>query len=283
LFDESFYAKDSPLPQGCVLIQLDNSSWEIGKNIPAAVGLLADPKPGLQELLAAVTSSMDEPARKSAAERRAAMTAQKQQELKRQEKRARDKWGNMPISPPRFMAELRDCLPGDAVIYNETITASADLMRTLLPEKPGSYFGNHGGGIGQGLPGALGVKLACPERPVVALIGDGSAMYTVQSFWTAAHHHIPVLYIILNNQTYRILKYNLNRYRQARRQEPRPNYPFMDLTDPPLDFVEIARGMGIEGKSVTRPEDVKPAVKEALSLDKPYVLEVRTEGRLSAR
>jgi benzoylformate decarboxylase len=150
-------------------------------------------------------------------------------------------------------------------------------------EQPGSVFGNHGGGIGQGLPGALGVKLAYPDRPVVALVGDGSSMYSVQSFWTAAHHHIPVVYIILSNRTYRILKLNMNRYRRTLDIPAGRPYTHLDLTSPTLDFVEIAHGMGVAGRRITRPEELQSAVTEALALEAPYVLEVVTEGRIPAQ
>jgi benzoylformate decarboxylase len=283
LFDEVFYTEGPPLPEGCTLIHIDASSWEIGKNVPTAVGLLADPKLALQELSEVLVPRLAGVGQQRAAERRAAMLTQKQQERERQEQRVRERWDASPIAPARLMAALRDCLPGNVVVYNEAITATAELLRTLLLERPGSLLGNHGGGIGQGLPGALGVKLANPDRPVVALIGDGSAMYTVQSFWTAAHHRIAVMYIILSNRSYRILKLNMNRYRRALNIAPGRPYPFMDLTNPALDFVEIAHGMGVAGKHITRPDDIQPAVQEALALGVPYVLEVETEGRVAAQ
>ena len=283
LFDEVFYDGGSPLPEGCALVQVDNSSWEIGKNLPTTIGLLADPKLALQELAEVVVPHMSDAAQQLAEQRRVAMRQQKEQERERQDQRVQRGWDASPIAPPRLMAALRECLPDNVVVYGEAITAEADLMRTLRLEQPGSLFGNHGGGIGQGLPGALGVKLANPNRPVVALVGDGSAMYTVQSLWTAARHNIPVLYIILSNRSYRILKINMNRYRRTLDIPAGRPYPFMDLTNPALNFVEIAHGMGVAGKHITQPGDIDSAVKEALSLGTPYVLEVETEGRVPAQ
>jgi len=218
-----------------------------------------------------------------AVQRRTAMAAQKQHEQERQARRAQERWDSAPIAPARLMASLRDCLPANTVLYNEAITATADMLRTMPLERPDSLFGNHGGGIGQGLPGALGVKLAHPEQPVVAVVGDGSSMYSVQSLWTAAHHNIAVLYIILSNRTYRILKFNMNRYRRTLDIPPGRPYTHLDLTHPVLDFVEIAHGMGVAGKRITRPEEIQPAVTEALSLGTPYVLEVVTEGSVPAQ
>jgi benzoylformate decarboxylase len=211
------------------------------------------------------------------------MAEQKRKEQERQEQRARQQWDNVPIAPSRLMATLRDCLPAHVVVYNEAITATGDLMRSLQFELPGSLFGNHGGGIGQGLPGAIGVKLANPQRPVVALVGDGSAMYTVQSLWTAARHHIPLVYIILSNRSYRILKLNMNRYRRTVEIPAGRPYPFMDLSNPTLNFVEIAHGMGMPGERVEHPDAIAAAVARGLASGGPYILEVVTEGSVPAQ
>lgn len=282
LFDEVFYSQGSPFSDGCSLVQIDNASWEIGKNLPADVGLLADPKLALQELAEGVVPNMDDAAQRAAAQRRTAMQAQKAQERERQKQRAERGWNSVPIAPPRLFATLGECLPENVVVFNEAITAETDLTRTI-PLDQNRLFGNHGGGIGQGLPGAIGVKLANPDRPVVAMVGDGSAMYTIQSLWSAARHKIPVIYIILSNRSYRVLKFNMNRYRhQLNIPSGRP-YPFMDFDDPPLDFVQMAQGMGVASQRVSQPEDIEAAVKAALAANAPYLLEVVTEGRVPAQ
>jgi benzoylformate decarboxylase len=281
VFTEVFYTPGSPIPEGCRLIQLNCSSWEIGKNIPADVGLLADPKLALQDLTGALETAMDGDAKKKAGERRKTMAAQKEEEIVRHQKRAQSKWESVPISPARLMVGLKNCLPESTVFFNEGITASVDVTRALQPSAAGSYYSGAGGGIGQALPGAIGLKLANPDRPVVAIVGDGSAMYTIQSLWTAAHHKIPVIYVIISNQSYRILKYNMNRFRRVLKIEPKTEpHPFMDLDDPPLNFVEIARGMGMAAKRVTRPDEIEHAAKEALEANVPYLLEVITEKKV---
>lgn len=283
VFDEVWYSADaSPLPEGCKLIHIDTSQWAIGKNLMPHVGLLADPQQALRELQETVVPAMAGAPRQLAEQRRAAMAEQKRKERERQEQRIRDNWDKVPIAPVRLMAALRDSLPAHSMIYNEAITATGELSRTLSLEQ-GNLYGNHGGGIGQGMPGALGVQLAHPHRPVVALIGDGSAMYTVQSFWTAARHNIPVVYVILSNRSYRILKLNMNRYRRSVNIPAGRPYPFMDFSTPSLDFVEIAHGMGVAGARVDRPEAIAPAIAQALASKAPYVLEVVTEGSVPAQ
>ncbi len=108
------------------------------------------------------------------------------------------------------------------------------------------------------LPGALGVKLAHPGRPVVAISGDGSAMYSIQALWTAAHHDLAVVFVILDNREYRILKHNMDVYRQRFGVRTDRPYVHMDLTGPELSFVDIARGMGVAGTRVTRPATSAP-------------------------
>jgi len=127
------------------------------------------------------------------------------------------------------------------------------------------------------------VKLANPDRLVVAVVGDGSAMYTIQSLWTVARYQLPILYIILSNRSYRILKLNMNRYRRMLDIPSGRPYPFMDLNEPALDFIEIARGMGMAGKRVSQPDEIESAVQEALASGAPYLLEVMTEGRIPAQ
>jgi benzoylformate decarboxylase len=279
LFEDLFYSGMSALPDKCALIHIGDSSWEIGKNFPVDVGLLGNIKQALMMLSVCLDDEMTGSFRQDAANRCASMAEQKKAQAAKLDEQRQKRWNSVPISPLRLMADLRDCLPADAVVYNEALTAYPDLISTVPFDRPGSFFGNHGGGIGQGLPGALGVKLAMPDHPVIAVVGDGSAMYTIQSFWTAAYHHIPVLYILLSNGSYRILKYNMNRYLTRQKIQTDKPYPFMDFKNPPLDFVGLARSMGLPGRCVEKPDDVRPALLEALAVDGPYVLEVRTEGR----
>ncbi len=108
------------------------------------------------------------------------------------------------------MHAIAEALPADAIVVDEAISSAGGLHRFLKTSDPLSYFGNRGGGIGWGLPAAVGVQLAVPERRVVALIGDGSAMYSIQALYTAARERIPVVFVIINNSSYRILKQRTN-------------------------------------------------------------------------
>ena len=278
-FEEVWYAPGSPLPPSARVIHAESSPERLAHNLAVSVGLVSHPRAALAALRAAVERGADAGFREAAARRNEALRSLKTQDAEAQRARAAKRWDVAPISVPRFMAELEAALPADAIVVDEAITAGPDLARTVQFERVGDYVGARGGGIGQALPGALGVKLAHPHRPVVAVSGDGSAMYSIQALWTAAHHDLAVVFVILNNREYRILKHNMDTYRQRFGAKPERGYPNMDLVAPDLGFVDLARGMGVEGLRVTKPGELRPALDRALGAGRPFLLDVAIEGR----
>ena len=183
------------------------------------------------------------------------------------------------MSAARAMHELARAAPAGVAVAREAITAGRDLVRSFDFDAPGDAIGSRGGGIGQGLPTGIGLKLASPERPVLCVSGDGSALYTIQALWTAAHHRVPVVFVILNNRVYRILKYNMNRFRAVAGVEGRAgSYRHLDLTDPNIDYVSVARGFGVEGRRVSEPGEIREAVAEAFASGAPRLLELVVDG-----
>lgn len=278
-FEEVWFAPGSPFSPDAVLLQIEDAPDRLSRNFPLRAGLLASPAAGLRGLRATLEREGGAALRRAAAERTAALRALKAAEGAAQRERAAKRWDAEPISMPRLMAEVGAALPAGAIVVDEAITASTDLARTLAFERPGDYFGARGGGIGQGLPGALGVKLAYPTRPVVAISGDGSAMYSIQALWTAAHHDLAVVFVILDNREYRILKHNMDAYRQRFGVRAGRPYAQMDLGKPDLSFVEIAHGMGVDARQVTKPGDVASALTAALASGGPYLLDIVVEGK----
>jgi benzoylformate decarboxylase len=277
-FEEVWYAPGSPLPPAAKVIHVESSPERLAHNWPVTVGLVSDARAALSALLAAVErggAALGE----AAARRNDALRTLKAQDAEAQRARAAKRWDRAPIAVPRAMAEIEAALPLDAIVVDEAITAGPDLARTVQFERVGDYVGARGGGIGQALPGALGVKIAQPGRPVLAVSGDGSAMYSIQALWTAAHHDLAVVFLILNNREYRILKHNMDTYRQRFGAKPERGYPHMDLTTPDLGFVDLARGMGVDGARVSKPDELRPAIEKALGARRPFVLDVAIEGR----
>ena len=179
----------------------------------------------------------------------------------------------------RAMAEIRAGAPKDAILVDETITANIDLFKTFTFTGSDDYFSGRGGGIGQGLAGAIGVAVGKPGKPILCLSGDGSSMYSIQALWTAAHHDLPIVFVILANREYRVLKHNIDAYRA--RFDVKSNKPFMhmDLSGPTLGFVDLAKGMGVAGTHVTRAEDIQRVVAAAFKSGKPHLIEIEIEGK----
>ena len=107
------------------------------------------------------------------------------------------------MTPARALHEVAQASPENVVIADESITASQEVWGHFNFQRPGDYYGGKGGGIGQGIAGAIGTQVAHPDRPVLAISGDGSAMYSIQALWTAAHHRLPIVFVILSNREYR--------------------------------------------------------------------------------
>ncbi len=181
------------------LIHLDTDPWELGKNYPAEVAILGDPKSTLPELTAAVEAAMTGGARGAARERFKAACEATLAERNALKAKAKALAGKSPVQALALLDAIGDMLPKDAVVIEEVLSSAPGIRSLIRSDDPQSYFGLRGGGIGWGLPAAIGIKLALPHRPVVALVGDGSAMYTIQALWTAAHDRIAVVFVILNN------------------------------------------------------------------------------------
>jgi len=271
LFRFIFPRPGSILPDGLRVIHIDLDGWEIGKNQPGVLGIRADCRAALSALLERLESRP--PA--AAAERAAAIASEHRRRREQALSNDRQRWGDTPISVPRLMGELAQLLPPEAVMFDEATTGSQILARYVTP-RPGRYFRARGGGIGPGLPGAVGVKLAMPERPAVGVVSDGAAMYGISALWTAAHHRVPVTWVICNNASYRILKENVMDYLGPAHVNRR--FVALDLTDPPLRYDRIAESMGVHGRRVERPDEIRPALEEAFGLGAPALVDVVIEG-----
>jgi benzoylformate decarboxylase len=277
-FEEVWFAEGSPFPDGTAVVQVEEAAQRLAFNYPLRAGVVGGLKVTLEAVVAGLAKAPAE--FKSAAQRRnAALKALKVSEAATYKARTEKGWNREPISMPRVMAEIKAGVPENVVIVDESITANQDLSRTLEFGGPGDYFSGRGGGIGQGLAGALGVKVAYPDRPVVTISGDGSAMYSIQALWTAAHHDLAIVFVILANREYRVLKHNIDAWRQ--RFEVQSNHPYqnMDLVKPDLGFVEMAQGMGVAGTRVSKATDVAPALRAAIASGKPHVIEIAIEGK----
>lgn len=278
-FEDIWFAEGSHFPAGAVVVQIEESPERLAFNHRLDGGVVGELSTSIASLTNALRSRQGEEFRLAAKRRNGALAELSARDKEAYRARLEKSWKREPSSMPRVMAELRRGLPDDAVIVDESITASLDLARSFDYCGPGDYFSGRGGGIGQGLSGALGVKVAMPDRPVVAVSGDGSAMYSIQALWTAAHHKLAIVFVILSNREYRILKHNVDVWRQNFEAGTQHPYQQMDLTGPGLDFVHLAAGMGVEGVRVEKADDIASVLATAVAANRPYLVEIAIEGK----
>jgi benzoylformate decarboxylase len=179
------------------------------------------------------------------------------------------------VQPLALLHAIGEMLPKDAVVIEEALSSAPGIRQLIRSDDPQSYFGLRGGGIGWGLPATIGVKLALPERPVVGLIGDGSAMYTCQGLWTAAHYRIDAVFVILNNTSYRILKQRLHAMRGLAEQAD--SYVGMELVDPKIDFVALARSLGVAAERAKTVHETTDLIAHAFKNGGPTLIDVEVD------
>lgn len=279
VFSGYFFISGPALGTDTRLIHLDSAYGEVGKSEPTEIGIIADPKVGLGQLCDAVEGTLSGSEREASKGRIASLASEKAAIKAQWDRDLKERWDARPMTPARMMTELAKAMPSDAVISDDSITSRDAIHGAMEFSEPGSVHSERGGAIGWGMGSTLGIKLAHPDRPVVGILGDGSAMMTVQGLWTAANSNIPAVYVICNNRSYRILKLNMDRYKThiLREQNLSSEYLAMDFPIP-LDLAAIANAMGVHGRTIKNPEDIGPALREALASGKPALLDVIIDG-----
>jgi benzoylformate decarboxylase len=236
---------------------------------------VSDPKLTLAALGEALrtrqTESQKQAAQARLAASRSANDAARQQQLDHDAALRNE----VPMHASAFMEELAKHVPPDVMIFDEALTTSPDVTRYMPPTLPDHFFQTRGGSLGVGIPGALGIKVANPDKTVIGFTGDGGSMYTIQALWTAAHYNIGAKFVICNNQSYMLLKLNILQYWKDQIGEPVHQFPHsFDLGDPVIDFAALARSMGVPAVCVDRPENIAGAVKQMLETDGPFLVDM---------
>ncbi len=265
----SVHSPLAPLRADLPVIHISERDWEIGKNYATELAIHANVKETLRALLPLLRGLRSADAAAAAARRLAALAPRNWNAQRGQARLAAlEAAEEQPIDPRYLMLRIAESLPADAVVVEEALTSSTTLPALLEQRDPKSFYGLASGGLGFALPGAIGVSLALPGRPVVAVVGDGSALYGIQALWTAAHLALPVTYVIANNRGYRILKERLVSMRNTDR------FVGMDIRDPVIDYTGLAASMGVPARRITDPADIAPALRDAIASRRPRLLEV---------
>jgi benzoylformate decarboxylase len=271
-FQQAVHLPKPLLSESTKVIQIDNNPWQIAKNFPVACGVEGDIKVALNDLSEALEEVLTPSARSSAVALVKAISAEKRALMSAFEEKTAEGWDRVPISGTRLMAEIRDAMEPGTRIVDDCWSYSAILRKMVPFAEPKSYIRARGGGsIGGGMPTALGVKLASPERPVVCVTGDGSALWSIQSLWNAAHDNLPVTFIMVSNGCYRQVRMMKTRLMG---EGVRGRDLGTRLCPPQVDFRKIAEGMGVPGQQVREPQDLRAALTDAFRSGAPHVVDV---------
>jgi benzoylformate decarboxylase len=268
-----YYEPAPAVPKHLRLVHLDPEPWQLGKNYPLEVGLIGDLKAGLTELdhvLASRVSADQAATFRRRGESHAATHRQMRGALR---ERAEAEQSRRPMTPLTVMASIARVLPDDVAVVEEAVTTTNTYLERLgaLRNATG-YFGHRGWALGWGLGCAIGAKLAWPERPVLALLGDGASLYGIQGLWTAAHERIPVTFVICNNAQYQILKVGARGLDLPHASAGR--FLGLDITEPEVDYCALARSFGVHAERLSDPDAISDAVASSLTAGEPRLIEV---------
>lgn len=278
LLPEVFPELNNIFAPHATIIHIDLDTDAIAKNHPVDLGIIGNPKLTLARLAAILDAEMT-PEQKASSKLRmnelASLKASKHEYELKSDQAIRD---DLPLHFSRFAEELAAQLPEDVILFDEALTCSPQLTRYLPPTTPGHYFLTRGGSLGVGIPGAIGAKLAHPDKTVIGVTGDGAAMYTIQALWTAARHNIDAKFIVCNNRSYRLLQLNVMAYWRERGISQHDFPLSFDLSQPILRFDDMARSMGVESVRVEKLAEIAPAIQQALAHNGPFLIDVVLEG-----
>jgi benzoylformate decarboxylase len=269
----SVHSEVDPLPEGLAIVQVGLVEWDLAKNYGAEIALKADVKETLRVLIPALKAAggaaLEARAEQGIAELAPKNWTARRKAVVEQISKAKDK---SPIDPDWLTLQMIEAMPDNAILVDEGLTSGRQIL-ALRPHR--DRYGYHAlasGGIGWGLPASVGVSMANPKRPVVCFSGDGSAMYSIQALWTAAHHKLPLNVVICNNGGYRIIKQRLLAFHGD------DHYVGMDFADPPVDFAGIAKSLGLEAIKITDASELKAKLSSAFNRPGAKLIEVVVDG-----
>jgi benzoylformate decarboxylase len=267
------YEPGPAVPESSTVVQLDSDPGEPGRTFPVALGLVG----GVRATLAALGTQLAGKVPRAAA-RTAEIGRSTDAERAAVRARALAGYGDAPLDPLAAVHALAAGLPADAVVVEEAIT-SGILLRSVLPlERPRSYVHTVGGGLGSGIGAAIGSRLGDPSRPVVAVLGDGCAMFGLQGLWSAARYEVPVTFVVMNNGEYRTLKQTIDRRERVADVDAAVRYVGLDLAPPALDFTRAAGFFGIPSVRATSTAHLTEAVARAADGAGPFLIDVPVTG-----
>jgi benzoylformate decarboxylase len=277
-----YFEPSRAIPEHLRLVQIDEDPWQLGKNYPVEVGVIGDTKTSLGELHSLLERTTTPALRSKIGERAARHVAKHNAAREKLQQQIAAQRDIRPLTPLGLMGALAQVLPPDVAVIEEAVTTTNTTFERLgVLKNTTGYFGHRGWALGWGLGVSIGVKLAWPDRPVLALLGEGAAAYGIQGLWTAARYKIPVVFVICNNAQYQILKLCGRSLHLP--EADRENFEGVDLVRPELDYLSLARGFGVEAHRITEPDELAERVAAAFEGDKPILFDVPISRELQKK
>jgi len=257
VFPEVFPSLQTPFHVNAKIYHIDLDSYEIAKNHPITLGICASPKQALKK----INKKLKE-----------LLCCQKYSEELLQDTSEPQQDGTIIAA---FMESLSHITDEQMIIFDEALTVSDYIAQYLPRTLENTFFQTRGGSLGVGIPEGMGIQLAYPQKQVIAFTGDGGSMYTIQALYTAKRYCIPVKIVICNNNRYHLLDQNLNVYREKQGIFVH-QYPDCFSLKPVIDFVALARSMGIDGIKVDTKEQAADAAKKLIQSKQPFIVDLNT-------
>jgi benzoylformate decarboxylase len=265
------YRDTWPVPPDLRLLHLSPAAEDLGRTYPTSLGLVGDPRATLEALMP-LLRGVDETETRELIRAAGAQAGERLTQIGERARAARpDEHGRMHPLPA--VQALLAALPPETMVVDEGVTNDPYVRAFHQVQTPDRFLYSRGGGLGWGLPAALGVSLGRDREPVVAVVGDGSFLYSPQALWTAVRENLPVVAVVMNNRGYLILRRFLAEMRGP--SAGAAGCVGMHITDPSVDLVSVARGFGAAAIRVERLPEVGSAVREALAAARPTVLDLQ--------
>ncbi|SDA80202.1 benzoylformate decarboxylase [Pseudomonas sp. NFACC15-1] len=266
------YSQGPAIPPHCRLIQLTGDGHQLGRVHGTALGLIGDIKLSLQLLLPLLDRILAPHSQAIATLRNVATHERSTRRIEVAERAKRE--FHTPVTTPFVAAhEAVRAIGPDVWIVDEAPVTIAHVRACLDSHSARQYLFTRSAILGWGMPAAVGTSLGLDRTPVVCLVGDGSAMYSPQALWTAAHERLPVTFVVMNNGEYNILK-NYARSQAHYRSAGTNQFIGMDIRDPAIDFLALASSLGVASRRVERAGDIAEAVEDGIRSGRPNLIEL---------
>lgn len=275
MFVETRYSETPDVGKKVRTIHLHSDPSQIARRYPVEVPIVTEAREGLTDLIESAKNMISEEKALGFRERFRKLEEEKEREEFSKSRQIQAAWDKVPIRLEQLIKEIDEVADRDAIIVDEAVRSSRSLLSLYHFSQPETYFHNAGGYLGWGLPSSLGIKLALPQRQVIALVGDGTFLFSIQALWTAARYDIPVIIIVCNNRGYKAVRDAAIRFKG--KAVEKGLFIGSSINEPAPNLSKIAEGFGIFGTCIEEPGEIRPALEKALHSGKPAVLDVLLE------